>query len=73
MDNSGPAFPEGAGYTGLTKRELAAMFAMVGWIVVLGQRYGQPGYSDISSSDEAGRLGNRSADALLAALKEEKP
>jgi hypothetical protein len=72
MDNSGPAFPINPGpyvffpvEKGLTKRELAAMFAMAGFC-------SNPECATMAMS----RLAESSrvmADALLAALKEEKP
>ncbi len=71
MDNSGPAFPSSngitmgeytsGGYPGLTKRELAAMFAMAGLLAHPSTMWGA------LVSSEA----RRQADALLAALKEE--
>ena len=73
MDSSGPAFPSSngitmgeytsGGYPGVTKRELAAMFAMAG-LLANPNRAGD----DYVSIDAV-----RQADALLAALKEEKP
>ena len=73
MDNSGPAFPSSngitmgeytsGGYPGVTKRELAAMFAMAGMLA--SPSYCNEGYKVVSDTS----VGH--ADALLAALKEE--
>ena len=67
MDNSGPAFPNGGNLTrfaepGLTKRELAAMFAMAGLLANPNKDYAPDGCAIDSLCY---------ADALLAALKEE--
>jgi hypothetical protein len=74
MDNSGPTFPhlrhecqrinDTEMYGGLTKRELAAMFAMAGMLA----NTTHSGDFDAFATDSV-----KQADALLAALKEAKP
>ena len=72
MDNSKPAFPlvtddpSEVLFKGLTKRELAAMFAMAGFLA--NQLYMGSGQREGVATEAVAQ-----ADALLAALKEKKP
>lgn len=78
--NGGPAFPVlGMEYNydhevrelttvdiGVSVRDYFATKFIAAWIVTLGARHGQPGYSDRDAMWEAHRLGNEQADAMLA-------
>ena len=62
-------FKEGFLFSGgLTKRELLAGMALQGWIINMGFRRSESGYSDVSAAIEAAKLSRETADALLREL-----
>lgn len=47
-------------------RDLFAAHALTGWIIALGSRCNEPGYSDADVHDYAARYARATADAMLA-------
>lgn len=75
-DGGGSAFPvfdsgvyadldEHPEQNGMSLCQWLGGMALNGWIQVLGQRYGQRGYTDAGVADEAARLSKITADAML--------
>lgn len=72
-DDGGTAFPAteadhglNFGNSGMSLRDYFAAKFIAAWVVALGARHGQPGYSDRDAMWEAIRLGTEQADVMLA-------
>ncbi len=50
-----------------TMRDRFAMAALTGWLITLGTRAGEQGYTDHGACGEAARLAYETADAMLSA------
>lgn len=74
-DDGGSAFPESGaltigdttyhGHRGMSLRDYAAIKFAAAWVVALGARHNEPGFTDASMLVEANMRGLEQADALI--------